>query len=76
MSKTTQKMAEEMYQTMCGYVGSDHEGKCIEFIVFTLDSMESVIDKKQTLLKDIFSDITKDKRLSPDTFDRLVEVLK
>jgi len=34
------------------------------------------LDAKDKLLKDIFSDITKDNRLSPDTFDRLVGVVK
>jgi len=49
----------------------------------TLDSQDNHVDEKnediktaKTLLKDIFKDITKDNRLSPDTFDRLVEVLK
>jgi len=30
----------------------------------------------ESLLKDIFNDITKDNKVSPDTFDRLVEALK
>jgi len=41
-----------------------------------LDLAYAEIKEQQTLLKDIFSDITKDNRLSPDTFDRLVGVLK
>jgi len=34
------------------------------------------VENQQTLLHQIFSDITKDNRLSPDTFDRLVENVK
>jgi len=37
--------------------------------------VDKIVDQ-QTLLKDIFKDITKDNRLPPDTFDRLVEVVK
>jgi len=35
-----------------------------------------IIIEKDKLLHQIFSDITKDNRLSPDTFDRLVETVK
>jgi len=41
-----------------------------------LDLAYAEIKEQQTLLKDIFNDITKDKRLSPDTFDKLVEAAK
>jgi len=34
------------------------------------------IEELEALLKEIFSDITKDNRLSPDTFDKLIEVVK
>jgi len=34
------------------------------------------LNNQKSLLKDIFNDITKDNRLSPDTFDKLVEVVK
>jgi len=37
--------------------------------------VDKIVDQ-QNLLKDIFSDITKDNMLSPDTFDRLVEAVK
>jgi len=37
--------------------------------------VDKIVDQ-QTLLKDIFSDITKDNRLSPDTHDKLIEVVK
>jgi len=37
---------------------------------------EDVVIEKDSLLKEIFSDITKDNMLSPDTFDRLVGVVK
>jgi len=54
-------------------VGGSDEG--VAWMVF-LRTQEKQIIQKQTLLKDIFSDITKDNRLSPDTFDRLVEAVK
>jgi len=37
---------------------------------------EDVVIEKDKLLHQIFSDITKDNRLSPDTFDKLIEVVK
>jgi len=41
-----------------------------------VDSAIEHIDRQQALLHQIFTDITKDNRLSPDTFDRLVEAVK
>jgi len=35
-----------------------------------------VVEDQQVLLHQIFKDITKDNRLSPDTFDKLVEAVK
>ena len=51
MSDTTQNMAEEMYQRMCEYVGANHEQECVKFIKFSLDSMESEIEKLESQLK-------------------------
>jgi len=47
-------------------------------IINMLNLLQSLKENNelQTLLKDIFNDITKDNRLSPDTFDRLVEEIK
>jgi len=42
----------------------------------TKHSLVMLLEKKDQLLKDIFTDITKDNRLSPDTFDKLIEVVK
>jgi len=50
--------------------------KVIDLNKETSDSNARKYDELKTLLKQIFSDITKDNRLSPDTFDRLVEALK
>ena len=33
-------------------------------------------ETQQALLHQIFSDITKDNRLSPDTYEQLIEVMK
>jgi hypothetical protein len=41
MSEITQRMAEEMYERMCEYVGPNHGPRCIEYIKITLDSMET-----------------------------------
>jgi len=43
---------------------------------FYINELVKELEANEALLKDIFNDITKDNRLSPDTFDRLVEVLK
>jgi len=57
-------------------VGGSDEG--VAWMVFLRTQEKQLIQarQKQILLKDIFTDITKDKRLSPDTFDRLVEAVK
>jgi len=41
-----------------------------------LDEVLEQLKTQKILLMDIFSDITKDNKVSPDTFDRLVEVVK
>jgi len=43
---------------------------------FYISELVKESEKQNTLLKDIFTDITKDNMLSPDTFDRLVGALK
>ena len=52
MSEKTQKMAEEMYERMCEYVGPNHKQECIPFIKFSLDSMEVQIISLQAQLKE------------------------
>lgn len=47
MSETTRKMAQELYRQMSSYVGADHEGRCVEALNFTLDSMEANIQSLQ-----------------------------
>jgi len=42
----------------------------------TNEALEEENEEMQSLLKQIFSDITKDNKLSPDTFDKLVEVVE
>jgi len=41
-----------------------------------IDGLQRAVVARDNLLKDIFKDITKDNKVSPDTFDRLVETLK
>lgn len=45
MSNKTLKMAKQLYQQMSDYFGSNHEQRCVEFINFTLSSMETEIDR-------------------------------
>jgi len=51
-------------------------GKSVKQSHLTRDEAHIRMYEAECLLKDIFKDITKDNRLSPDTFDRLVGVLK
>ena len=47
-----------------------------ELFVTEITAMEKKIKDQKALLKQIFSDITKDNRLSPDTYKQLIEVVK
>jgi len=48
----------------------------LEGAIKYLEEKPNNFEPDKALLMDIFSDITKDNRLSPDTFDKLIEVLK
>jgi len=57
-------------------VGGSDEGVAWMVLLRTQEKQLIQARQQQALLKDIFSDITKDNRLSPNTFDKLIEVVK
>jgi len=48
----------------------------VKNLIWEHQEFEAQIKHHQALLKDVFKDITKDNRLSPGTFDKLIEVAK
>jgi len=82
-------MNDKMYCSFCGASNKEvakliaEQGgvkicnKCVTSCVQILgEGKSNECAELEDLLKEIFKDITKDNRLSPDTFDKLIEVVK